>query len=292
MLKKICFVLLLALWAHTALAQTPGTPANRSAFFTTSDGVRLHYLEAGAVNAPAIVFVPGWTMPGEIWQPQINAFAGRYHVIALDPRSQGESDKPPEGNYPERRARDIKELIEDRKLAPAVLVGWSLGVHELLAYVEQFGTESLRALVLVDGFVWDKLDPQLGSAMRGMLQQAQRDRAAFTASFVRSMYKKPQLPAYLQHITQASLQTPTNSAALLIYNMLRDDWSPAIRKLDKPVLVAITPASQKAADVIRQYAPQAKVEVFEDAGHALFVDDAERFNRILQDFIVTANSNH
>jgi len=38
----------------------------KSGFFTTSDGVKLHYLEAG--QGPAIVFVPGWTMPGWIWE--------------------------------------------------------------------------------------------------------------------------------------------------------------------------------------------------------------------------------
>ena len=32
-------------------------------YFTTSDSVRLHYIEAGAPDLPTIVFVPGWTMP-------------------------------------------------------------------------------------------------------------------------------------------------------------------------------------------------------------------------------------
>jgi pimeloyl-ACP methyl ester carboxylesterase len=35
-----------------------------------------------------------------------------------------------------------------------------------------------------------------------------------------------------------------------------------------------------AADPIVSVVPSARVELFEDAGHALFVDDAERFNRI------------
>jgi microsomal epoxide hydrolase len=32
--------------------------------------------------------------------------------------------------------------------------------------------------------------------------------------------------------------------------------------------------------------PGVQYEVFEGAGHALFVDDADRFNSVLQDFIV------
>lgn len=55
-----------------------------SGTFTTSDGVKLHYLEAG--KGLAIVFVPGWTMPAWIWEGQIHHFAEHYQVVVLDPR--------------------------------------------------------------------------------------------------------------------------------------------------------------------------------------------------------------
>jgi len=37
--------------------------------------------------------------------------------------------------------------------------------------------------------------------------------------------------------------------------------------------------------------PNARVEMFENAGHALFVDDAERFNKVLADFIQHIQTN-
>src|SRR2546426_10398913 len=114
--------------------------ASRSAFFTTSDGVRLHYLEAGA-GETAIVFVPGWTMPADIWEKQIAYFSAHTRVLALDPRSQGDSDKPTFGHFPLRRARDVKELLEHAKVTHAVLVGWSLAVQELFAYMGEFGPQ-------------------------------------------------------------------------------------------------------------------------------------------------------
>ena len=120
----------------------------KSEFFTTSDGVKLHYLESGA--GPTILFVPGWTMPAEIWQPQIDYFSRNYHVVAIDPRSQGDSEKTPDGNYPGRRAQDYKELIDHLGGSPVVMVGWSLAVQESLTYVQMFGTYKLSGLVLVD----------------------------------------------------------------------------------------------------------------------------------------------
>ena len=88
------------------MSSSLGAAEVRGGFFTTSNGVRLHYLEAG--RGPSLVFEPGWTMPADIWQPQIDYFSRSYHVVALDPRSQGESQKVTEGHSIERRAGDIK----------------------------------------------------------------------------------------------------------------------------------------------------------------------------------------
>jgi len=47
---------------------TAAAPAHAADMqFTTSDGVRLHVIEAGPPQAQTIVFVPGWTMPAWIF---------------------------------------------------------------------------------------------------------------------------------------------------------------------------------------------------------------------------------
>ena len=79
--------------AAPCLAQSlPGNVTDH--FFLSSDGVRLHYLEAGPSAAHTLVFVPGWTIPAWIWMPQIQALSRRYHVVAFDPRGQGDSAAP------------------------------------------------------------------------------------------------------------------------------------------------------------------------------------------------------
>ncbi len=70
----------------TLAASASADPAVKDGYFTTSDGVRLHYLEAG--SGPAIVFVPGWTNSAWIWEPQIRNFSKKYRVVAPDPRFQ------------------------------------------------------------------------------------------------------------------------------------------------------------------------------------------------------------
>ncbi len=275
-------MLLLLMLCTTAsvLAQAP-----KSEFFETSDNVRIHYLDAG--SGRPIVFIPGWTMPAWIWQNQIDTFSKKYRVIAVDPRSQGESDKPTYGHLPETRARDYKELVDHLGLKQPVLVGWSMGCGELMEYVEQFGTANVGGLVLVDGMLWDKPHPEFFSGMSGWMNQLQQDRQKQADGFVRSMYKKPQPEDYLKKVIAASTQVPADTAVVLIYNMFAvKDFNGAFAKLDRPLMFTYTPQTQETADLLKtRLGDKVRLERFDDDGHALFVDEPAKFNRLLEDFV-------
>ena len=259
----------------------------KDGFFTTSDGSRIHYLESGA--GPTVLFVPGWTMPAEIWQPQIDYFSKAYHVVAVDPRSQGSSDKPAEGNYPGRRAQDYKELIDHLGGAPVVMVGWSLAVHEAFTFVERFGTAQLHGLVLVDMTPYTVSTQQERDRRSTMLHNFQADRKQFAHDFVRGMYHKPHSEEYLESVTTASLKTPTNSAvAMLAEFAVKNDFRPLLPKINIPVLAVMTENNRAAVQLVTSSVPGGQGEVFEDAGHCLFVDDAERFNNLLESFLKKA----
>jgi pimeloyl-ACP methyl ester carboxylesterase len=51
---------------------------------TTSDGVRLHYLEAGA--GQPLVLIPGWSQTAAMYQHQLDGLGQYSRVIALDMR--------------------------------------------------------------------------------------------------------------------------------------------------------------------------------------------------------------
>ena len=269
-----------------AIAQ-PGlwAPATvKDKYFTTSDGVKLHYLESG--TGPTILFVPGWTMPAAIWQPQIDYFSKAYHVVAVDPRSQGDSDKPVEGNYPGQRAQDYKELIDHLGESPVVFVGWSLAVYEALTFVDRFGTGKLNGLVLIDFNIYTPSTQEDRDARFAMFHDIQADRKHFADTFVRGMYHKPHPKQYLDSIVAASLKTPSNSAvALLAERGVKTDLRFVLPKLNIPVLAMMTSSNRSAAELITASVPGSQGEVFEDAGHCLFVDDTDRFNMLLEIFV-------
>ncbi len=280
MRTRLTAVLICILAVPVAFAQ-----ATKSDFFKTSDGVRIHYLEAG--SGRPIVFIPGWTLPAWIWQKQIDEFSKKYHVIAVDPRSQGESDKPATGHLPETRSRDYKELVDHLALKRPILVGWSMACGELVKYAEQFGTDNVGGIVLVDGFLSEKMNAEMFASLSGWMNQLQQDRRKQAEGFVRSMYKKPQTDAYLQSLIDASIQVPADTAVVLIYNMIAvTDFSTGLAKMNRPVLFAYQPESQATADFLKlKLGDRLRLERFDGDGHALFVDEPEKFNQVLEEFV-------
>jgi len=283
------------LWGFSAALASGAKPPEtgfRSGFVTISGSVKIHYLEAGprdpGRHEPAMLFVPGWTMPAEIWEPQIRHFSRTHRVVAMDPRSQGESTETREGNYPEVRAQDIKAVVDQLKLGPVVLVGWSLGVDELAAYVEQFGCENLAALVFVDGIVrslddWDKATQK---GFFNFLFRFLENRPEAGARFVRGMYARPQSPAYLERITRASLRTPTPTAMALMVGMVAKDRRAALGRITRPALIVAAEGPHRGLyEDMQRLIPGARLKIMPGVGHALFVDDAPGFNALLDEFL-------
>lgn len=278
-----------ALLAFTSLASA-GDPAINSEGFkngvvTASDGVRLHYLESG--NGPAILFVPGWTGTAEFWAPQMRLLSASYRVVALDPRSQGDSEKTDEGNYTERRARDIHEVVGRLNLSPVVLVAWSRAVPESMSLIEQFGSAKIRAMVLVDGTLVRELTPESARRFHNETRAMLIDRKKYVSKQVPGMFSRPHSQDLYDSIGKANLKTPTSIAVALQADGLERDSRPALKQLDKPAMFVNRsgPAAVALAATVRKELPSARIEVMEGVGHTLFLDDSERFNSILQDFL-------
>lgn len=264
-------------------------------FFTTSDGVRLHYIDTGFPAAarsvatsqrtqPILLFVPGWTMPGWIFQAQVDAFSRRYRVVVLDPRGQGASDVAPAGYTYERRGEDIAELVAGLAPQRVVLVGWSLGVLDSLAYVHRHGDTALAGMVLIDNSIGE--EPAPVPSRQPTHKAPRQTHAAFMANFVRSMFRRPHAQAWLDALTQAALRTPEYAAhALLSYAVPRSFWKEAIYATAKPVLYIVRPGFAGQAGNLAAHHPAAETIVVPDLGHAMFVDDPARFNATMQDFL-------
>jgi non-heme chloroperoxidase len=281
--RRLIATLPLAAAAVRASAAAAEPPV-RNTWITTRDGVRLNMLETGPTPpdaaAPVIVLVPGWCMPATIWQAQLEKFGQRYRTLALDPRGQGDSEVPAAGYEAEQRASDLRDALAP--LPRVVLVAWSLAVLDALDLVDRFGDGQLAGLVLVDNSVGEPPAPHPSN----FITELRRDRAATVDRFVRAMFARPRPEEEIERIKQAALRMPLDGAiALLSYPFPRERWRKITRSFGKPLCYCVTTTYLEQARNLQRERPATRVEWFEHAGHALFVDEPERFNRIVAEFV-------
>jgi pimeloyl-ACP methyl ester carboxylesterase len=132
--STLAFAIALVVVGSALLAQEKP----KSAYFTTSDGVKIHYLVKG--KGSAVILIHGYTGSAEgNWYRNgiADALARNHLVVALDCRNHGKSDKP-DGPTGRGKAEDVVELMDHLKIQKAHFHGYSMGgaiVQRLLTLI-------------------------------------------------------------------------------------------------------------------------------------------------------------
>lgn len=281
-------------WLLILCSQASIATEIRDATVRLGDGTEIHLLEAGKPSAkPAIVLIPGWTLPAFLWKDQMQRFSSDRLVIAIDPRSQGDSTKTELGNTPEQRARDLREILSTRRISSVVLVGWSQGANDVAAYVMQFGTDSIAQLAFVDspvasGAAEIEVNKEWSRGFLSRLTNYVNNPSEYSERLVRGMFKKPPPDLDIEAAIAHARKTPsTIGLTMIIMDIFGTDRRPALAKIDRPTLV-IGSAESPLADAQRKMAaaiPGADLVMIEGVGHAVFVDEPEIFARALERLI-------
>ncbi len=265
------------------------------------DGISLRVIAAGKPgDGPALVFIPGWSAGADIWRHQIDTFAKTHRVIAFDPRSQGDSTKTMTGNTPETRAQDLHALLDRLGVRQPVLIGWSQGVQDVAAYVERYGTKDLAGIVLVDAAISDGADgiaarPQETAAQFKMFGVYQAHQQEYLDGMMRAIISKPGGDDAIARLVETGMKTPADiGVAMLVGDMFGVNRTPALKKIDCPTLII---ASAKSDELARQQAaanqiPHARLEKIEDAAHAVFIDQPDRFDELVKSFVAKLPANN
>jgi pimeloyl-ACP methyl ester carboxylesterase len=260
--------------------------------FRTSDGVSLHYREAGA-GAP-IVLLPGAFVGTQCYQRQLDLLSAHHRVIAVDLRGQGQSEKTALGRSVARAAMDLNELSAALELEDMTLVGWSLSVAIVLEFVELFGDQRLAGVCLVaggprpmnhDGWPHGILAVQAADQLRLAMEQ---NLEGTIRDVLPTLFLSP--PAnYDEILAEALLAGPPEGQAAVFWSSMTSDFRPVVRDMTIPLLVILGRhdpiLSPSIGDVYTSIAPATRVEVLEAGGHSPFIEDPEHFNEVLADFV-------
>lgn len=267
---------------------------------TTNDGYKLAYSERG--SGEPLLMIPGWSQSAAMFKHQIAGLSDRYRVITLDMRGHGESDKPEHGYRISRLAKDLYDAIHELQLDGINLLGWSMGCSVIWSYLDLFGTEHLKRLVLVDEPAWVMHTPDQdqdtiantgaivdANALVGLYNALRSDRDATTTGFVGSMLTPEIDPSDKAWIIAENLKMPSEYAARLVLNHGSLDWRDVIQRITLPTLVIggkRSHVNHQSQIWIHQQIPGSRLEIFDQGGsHFMFMENPERFNQVIREFI-------
>ncbi|MEZ5652487.1 MAG: alpha/beta hydrolase [Burkholderiaceae bacterium] len=124
-------------------------PISREAT-TEVNGLRLHHIEWGPLDAPVLVALHGLRSYAQTFAGVAGALGDRWRVIALDQRGRGESDWDPQRRYETMTyATDVAGWVAALGLRRFHLLGHSMGGANAIVYAAQ-APDKVASLVLED----------------------------------------------------------------------------------------------------------------------------------------------
>jgi pimeloyl-ACP methyl ester carboxylesterase len=251
---------------------------------TTSDGVRLHYLEAG--SGTPLVMIPGWSQTAAMFEHQVDELGQYYRVIALDMRGHGESEKPAHGYRIARLAMDTHDALVALNLRDITLAGHSMGCSVIWSYWDHFGSDRLSKLILTDQRA---SEPTWAHDTAAKLTGS--GGAKWTEDFVMNVFTSAFPQGQRNWVLEENLKLPRRYAARLLIDHAAQDWRDVIPRINIPTLVVGGRASffsPESQEWIGAQIPGARVEIFDEhegGSHFMFLENPGKFNQIVRAFM-------
>ena len=254
--------------------------------FLSHAGISLRYDRAGA--GPAVLLIHGWTFNRTVWERQVVALRDHHTVITVDLRGHGESSHLRTGYTIGAMAGDLEHLVRALGVPRIAVVGWSLGGVVALELAQRLG-ERVSALGLVCTTAGGLLDAKNKNAREKeaaeMKAGIEADFRGFVRQFAPRIFKEGTASPFLAWAVSQMQKTPVHVAGAAFDAFLAADLRGALKKLAVRTGVlhgrhdglTTLAGAEELADGI----PGATLTVFEESGHAPFLEEPEAFNQAL-----------
>jgi non-heme chloroperoxidase len=242
-------------------------------FFTTSDGVKLHYQVSGK-GAPLVIF-PGYGQDITKFNNIYPELEKHFTVYNLDYRWLGQSESPTYGYHIERFAKDCKEMIDDAKIGKFNLFAHSMGNSVAWCYFSIFGQEKVIKYILGDEAPCLISDPNWSDKEVEMFTGSPNRKDMFTA------WRPPGKPEKM------TLQQEMMSN--LLNDHLGRDWRDVYPTIKIPTLILMGGKSHFASTLLWDWMHEnikgSRLEVIKEGGHGYYETHPEEFNKLVVDFL-------
>jgi pimeloyl-ACP methyl ester carboxylesterase len=263
------------------------TSVGRSEFIAVEENVKLHVIDLG--EGPTVVLIHGWPLSNAMYEYQYQFLVAKgYRVIGITLRGFGKSDKPFGPYNYDIFAEDIKIVLETLNVEDALLGGFSMGGAISIHFAAKYAGAHINKLALFGAAapIWSEAE-----AVNGLIDLSVTNRPQLLENFGKifgaseTAISAP-LAGWLGGINfEASFYATTQCLIALRDEDLREDLGKinvptAIFHGTKDIICGFHLAEQMHAGISDSY-----IVKFENSGHALFIEELEKFNSELLAFL-------
>lgn len=270
---------------------------------TTNDGVKLYYEETG--SGTPVIFVHEYAGDYRAWEPQVRAMARRYRCITFNARGFPPSDVPNDpAKYTQQRAcDDILSVLDHLKIAKAHVIGLSMGGFATLHFGLSYPDRALSLTIGGCGYGAEKGEREKfqseAEKIAGRIRKEGMAEFAKTYSLgptrVQMQNKDPRGWAEFasQLAEHSDLGAELTQLGVQRHRPSIFDLEDRMKKLTVPTLI-ITGDEDHPCLIpnvfMKRAIPNSALQVLPNAGHAINLEDPDRFNDAIKDFLAQVDS--
>ncbi|MCT2535850.1 2-succinyl-6-hydroxy-2,4-cyclohexadiene-1-carboxylate synthase [Aquibacillus koreensis] len=247
-------------------------------------------------NGNPIVLFHGFTGSSHTWDAFVESWKSDNRLILVDLPGHGKTELTDPVSM-EEFCKDISQLLEKLSLPSAHFIGYSLGGRAALSFAMLY-PEKVESLILESG------SPGLQEVNEQVARQAKDEALALRLekegieAFVRYWENIPlfesqkKLPEHhRQLIRQERLNQSEKGLAASLRGMgtgAQPSWWDQLPSLSVNVLLVVGQLDEKFIRIATKMAENLRyshVKVISDAGHAVHVEQFEKFDTIVRDFM-------
>jgi pimeloyl-ACP methyl ester carboxylesterase len=269
--------------------------------FAEVDGVRVHYQEAGAIDAPPVLLLHGFTASNFVWKEVLLPLADAgFRVVAPDLVGFGFSGKPRDGEYTiDAQARTILGLMDSLGIERASLVGSSYGGAVAATCALDY-PERVERLVLVDAVINDHArrrpllmlaaSPVLGDLLSPLMLGSRRlVRSQLTRGYApenRHLFDDARAAAHQRPLRAAGTQ---RAALATLRHWRAGRVEEEAHRIAQPTLLVWGEADPEIplehGRRLNRALPDSRLRIFRRCGHMPMEERPREFTEVLTDFL-------
>jgi pimeloyl-ACP methyl ester carboxylesterase len=236
------------------------------------------------------VLLHGLAGYAEEWSGTASWLSQSHRVVAPEQRGHGRSEREPADVSRDAFVRDVETWADELELAPAVVVGQSLGGHTAFLLAAK-RPELVRGLVVAEAT--PQADPDAPAHVRQWLEAwpvpfASRAAAvsyfggdtAWAQAWVDGLERREEglWPSFETDVMVAALDETSRTSYW-------NEWA----RIRCPVFIVRAAGTDPTGSYGRmvESLPTARLIEVEDAGHDLHLDQPQRWREVLEEFLAT-----